>query len=201
MLRSLPRRQPAASRTVAPAILVFLTALGGGCGGGSGPPDPRALVAELTSGDAEQSAAARLQLISLGEPAAPALGDVVRNGTPAHRILAATTLWGMGARGRAAVPDLARALESPDTELRVTCAMALESMGPAAQAAVPALASALEDREQRVRQAAVKALGAIGPAAGAALPALEREIQRESWPEAEEAVRRIRERDPSGAGR
>ena len=74
--------------------------------------------------------------------------------------------------------------------------MALENMGPAARDAVPALAKAVRDPARSVRQAAVKALGAIGPEASPALPALDRAIQRESWPEAEEAVRRIR----GGAG-
>jgi HEAT repeat protein len=108
----------------------------------------------------------------------------------------------MGVRGRAAVPDLAASLRDADPELRVTCAMALENMGPAARDAVPALGRALRDRERRVRQAAVKALGAIGPDASPALPALEQEIKRESWPEAEEAIRRIRGgASSSGAGR
>jgi HEAT repeat protein len=61
---------------------------------------------------------------------------------------------------------------------------------------VPALAKALGDREPGVRQAAVKALGAVGPGAKAALPALTRALRRGSWPEAEEAVRRIRGLDP-----
>jgi len=59
-----------------------------------------------------------------------------------------------------------------------------------------ALAKALGDREPGVRQAAVKALGAVGPGAKAALPALTRALRRGSWPEAEEAVRRIRGLDP-----
>jgi hypothetical protein len=42
----------------------------------------------------------------------------------------------------------------------------------------------------------VKALGAVGPGAKAALPALTRALRRGSWPEAEEAVRRIRGLDP-----
>jgi len=172
------------------------------CGDRSGPPDVDGMVADLVSGDQKKSGDARLQLISLGEPAAPALGELLRNGAPRERLLAATTLWGMGVRGRAAVPDLAVGLQDPDPELRVTCAMALENMGPAARDAAPALGRALRDRERRVRQAAVKALGAIGPDARPALPALEREIKRQSWPEAEEAVRRIRGgASSSGAGR
>jgi HEAT repeat protein len=172
------------------------------CGDRTGPPDLDGMVADLVSGDQKKSGDARLRLISLGEPAAPALAELLRNGAPPERLLAATTLWGMGARGRAAVPDLASALKDPDLELRVTCAMALENMGPAARDAVPALVRALRDRERRVRQAAVKALGAIGPEASPALPVLDREIKRESWPEAEEAVRRIRGgARPSGSGR
>jgi HEAT repeat protein len=162
-----------------------------GCGRGDAPPDPAALVADLTSGDEKKSGAARLALISVGEPATPALVDLLRNGSPRERVLGATTLWGMGARGAAAVPALADALGDDDPELRLASAMALENMGPVARGAAPALADALDDPEQSVRQAAVKALGAMGPAASPALPALEAAIQRESWPEAEEAVRRI----------
>ncbi|MCG6923067.1 MAG: HEAT repeat domain-containing protein [Acidobacteria bacterium] len=195
MLRSLPRRPG-----ILPAAMLALVVVA--CGERAGPPDVAGMIADLTSGDAKKSGEARLQLISLGESAAPALAGLLRNGGPHERVLAATTLWGMGVRGRAAVPDLAAALKDPDPDLRVTCTMALENMGPAARDAVPALARALNDRERSVRQAAVKALGAIGPAASPALPALEREIKRESWPEAEEAVRRIREgASSSEAGR
>jgi hypothetical protein len=42
----------------------------------------------------------------------------------------------------------------------------------------------------------VKALAAIGPPAQDALPALLRVLRRGSWPEAEEAVRRIRSQQP-----
>jgi len=42
----------------------------------------------------------------------------------------------------------------------------------------------------------VKALGAIGPGARGALPALTRALRRGSWPEAQEAVRRIRGLEP-----
>ena len=189
VLRSLPAR-----RAAVPALLCVLSLAA--CGDRSSGPDLPALVADLKSPDEEKSGQARLELISLGEVAVPALVDLLETGEPRDRILAATTFWGMGARAASAAPTLASALEDSDPELRVACAMALENMGPAAREAVPALVRALGDPERPVRQAAVKALGAIGPQASSALPALDRAIQRESWPEAEEAVRRIR----GGAG-
>ncbi len=159
-------------------------------------PDVGQLLAELRGTDPQASGRARLELLKLGEPAVPALSEMLRSGTPAERIAAANTLWGMGQRAGAAAPDLALALAEPDAVLRVAVAMALENMGEAAAPAVPALARALSDRDVRVRQAAVKALGAMGPAAHDALPALTRKLRRESWPEAEEAVRRIRGQKP-----
>jgi len=154
------------------------------------------LLAELQGGDPQASGQARLKLLKLGEPAVPALAEMLRSGTPAERVTAANTLWGMGRRARAAVPDLAATLADPDAELRVAAAMALENMGDAAAPAVPALTKAITDRDKKVRQAAVKALGAIGPLATAALPVLTRALRRQSWPEAEEAVRRIRGLEP-----
>jgi HEAT repeat protein len=159
-------------------------------------PDPRQLIADLRSPDAQKSGQARLQLITLGEPVVPALAEMLRSGSPAERIAAANTLWGMGPRAAAAVPDLAAALADADPGLRVAAAMALENMGPAAAGAVPALVKGVADRQPAVRQASVKALGAVGPAASAALPALTRALRRGSWPEAEEAVRRIRGLEP-----
>jgi HEAT repeat protein len=178
------------------SLLVVLSIALPGCRAKDRPPTADELIADLRSGDAEKSGRARLQLITLGEPVVGALAEMLRSGTPAERIAAANTLWGMGTRARAAADDLAVALADADPELRVAAAMALESMGAAAETAVPALAKALGDPDARVRQAAVKALGAIGPAARAALPTLTRALRRGAWPEAEEAVRRIRGLEP-----
>ena len=161
------------------------------------PPDLRALIAQLKSPEPEKSGRARLELITQGEAAVPALVEMLRGGDPREQMLAATTLWGMGPRAATAVPDLAAVLALPDPELRLTAAMAFETIGPAASAAVPGLVKALSDRDRRVRQAAVKALGSIGPAARAALPALTARLKRGSWPEAEEAVLRIRGQEAS----
>lgn len=179
--------------------LSLVAAILPGCRAKEKPPDPAQLVGDLRSPDAEKSGRARVLLITLGEPAVPAVTGLLRSGTPAERILAANTLWGMGARAGAAVPDLAAALADPDPDLRVASAMALENMGPAAAPAVPGLTKALVERETRVQQAAVKALGAIGPDARDALPTLIRLLRRASWPEGEEAVRRIRGLEPGAA--
>jgi HEAT repeat protein len=177
----------------------LLAAALAGCRAKQKPPEPGQLVAELRGSDAEKSGRARLQLITLGEAAVPAVTELLRSGTTAERITAANTLWGMGPRAQAAVPDLVEALADPDPSLRMAAAMALENMGAAAEAAVFALAQALGDREPGVRQAAVKALGAMGPAAHGALPALTRALRRGSWPEAQEAARRIRGLEPGAA--
>ena len=116
------------------SLLALLLVALPGCRAKEKAPDPKQLVADLRSPDAEKSGRARLLLITLGEPAVPALAELLRSGTPAERIAAANTLWGMGARARAAVPDLAAALADPDPALRVAAAMALENMGAAAEA-------------------------------------------------------------------
>jgi HEAT repeat protein len=186
-------------RKAAVAASLVVAALLPGCRKKEAAPDPNQLIAELRGSDPEKRGRARLLLLTMGEPAVPGLVEMLRSGTDAERVAAVNTLWGMGARARAAVPDLADALAEQDPALRVAAAMALESMGPAAEGAVAALSRALGDRDAGVRQAAVKALGAIGPAARPALPALTRALRRASWPEAEEAVRRIRGLAPGTA--
>ncbi|HVO13271.1 MAG TPA: HEAT repeat domain-containing protein [Vicinamibacteria bacterium] len=178
--------------TVLAAGLVLLVS---GCRAKERPPDVDRLMADLRSDDPQRSGAARLELIRLGEPAVPALSRLLRSGSASERIAAANALWAMGPRARGAVADLALALGDPDATLRLSVAMALQNLGAAAAPAVPALVRALEDRDPAVRQAAVRAIAAVGPGASAALPALTRALKRGSWPEAEEAVRRIRGSD------
>ncbi len=183
-----------AAALVATSALLALPA----CRRQAGPPDVAGLIAALQGPDVQKRGQARLALIAAGEQAAPALAAMLRTGAPADRLTAANILWGMGPRGRVATPELAQALDDGEPALQLAAVMALENIGPGAEAAVPALVRALGERRDRaVRQTAAKALGAIGPGAREALPALTRELRRESWPEAEEAVRRIRGGAPS----
>jgi HEAT repeat protein len=158
-------------------------------------PDVEGLIADLKGMDEEKRGAANLKIITAGEPFVPELIAMLQGPDPVHRAQAASTLYGMGARGRAAVPALAVLLSDEDKELRIAAAMALENMGPAAAEAVPALTTALKDKEGRVRQRAAIALGNIGPAARPAVPALG---EAAKWdpvrPAAEEAIRKIQAR-------
>jgi HEAT repeat protein len=176
------------------AGLVLLTACGGGKDTGADlAARIAALMVELKSPDQEVSGRANLALIRIGEPAAPAVAELLKSDESRLRLLAATTLWGMGSKGKAAVPALATALADEDMDVRVASAMALENMGPDAKDAMPALIRALKDREGRVRQWAAKALGKIGPAAKDAVPALVEASKYDPIrPAVEEAISQIR---------
>jgi HEAT repeat protein len=159
------------------------------------PPDPTALVEKLKSADSQVSGAASLDLIRLGEPAVPALTELLRDPDPARRALAARTFWGMGAKAGGAASALGQALADSETPVRVGAAMALDNMGPAAAPAVAALAKALRDPSLEVRQWAARALGSIGPAAESAVPALERAARHDGvLASAEESIQKIRTR-------
>jgi HEAT repeat protein len=151
------------------------------------------LLSRLKSEDTNVSGEANLALIRVGEPAVPGLVEMLRGTDTRLRKTAATTLWGLGAKGKEAVPVLAEMLSDPDPELRLAAAMALDNMGPAAAGAVDALVKALRDPEGEVRQWSAKALGHIGPAATSAIPALSRAAKADPVrPTMEEAIRQIR---------
>ncbi|HEY7512095.1 MAG TPA: HEAT repeat domain-containing protein [Vicinamibacteria bacterium] len=150
-------------------------------------------IEQLKSPDAQASGNAARQLIDVGEPAVPALAELLKDGEPRVRRAAASTLWGLGRRMGPAVPALAETLRDPDPEVRLSAAMALESAGEHAGAAVPALVAALKDPEANVRLYACKALGAAGPSARSAIPALVEAAKIDFLRgSAEEALRRIR---------
>jgi HEAT repeat protein len=187
---------PATRRDRAAALAACLAlASAAGCKSRPKGPDVPALIADLKGEDQEKKGKASLKLIEVGEPAGPALAEMLKSENPAHRLTAASTLFGMGPKGRAAVPALAEALSDPDRDLRIAAAMAMESIGPDAAEAVPALVKALQDKEGLVRQRAVIALGSIGPAASTAIPAL---VEAGKWDpvrgHVDEAIAKIRAR-------
>jgi HEAT repeat protein len=164
------------------------------CRSRSSAPDIAALVRDLQSLDSEVAGKANLALIRVGEPATPQIAELLKSEDPRLRQTAATTLWGMGAKGRAAVPDLATTVtEDAEPSVRLSAAMALGSIGPDAKDGVPALVRALKDRDTEVRLQAAKALGAIGPAAQDAIPALSQAAKNDGVRSAaEEAILQIR---------
>ena len=85
------------------SLLALLLVALPGCRKKETAPDPKQLIADLRGPDAEKSGRARLLLITLGEPAVPDLAELLRSGSPAERMAAANTLWGMG-RARARRP-------------------------------------------------------------------------------------------------
>lgn len=173
----------------------LLALAGSACRAPESPANVASLIEDLKSTDEEKSGKANLALIKVGEPAVPAVLELLQSGDPRLRSLALLNFWGMGEKAKAAVPALVQALADPDVEIRNGAALALANMGPAAQDAVPALITALGDSDRRVRQTSVKALGGIGPAAAPAIPVITRALKRGSWPEAEEAIRKIQGRD------
>lgn len=160
--------------------------------------DVPALIADLKSGNPEAAGKANLALVRIGEPAVPALVELLSGDDVQLRGVAAATLWAMGPKAKAAVPALAAALSDADLDVRLGSAMALEAIGPDAKDAVPALIRALKDKEGRVRQWAAKALGKIGPAARQALPALAEASKLDGIrPAAEEAIGQIKSGQPA----
>ena len=143
-----------------------------GCSRGSKGPDVQALVSDLRSPKESVRGAAGVKLIEVGEPAAPAVAELLKDPDPHMRHVGATTLWSMGVKARPAVGPLAEALSDESGEVRVAAGMALQGLGPAGEPAVPALRKALKDKDGAVAREAAKALGNIGPAAAAAIPDL-----------------------------
>ena len=173
-------------------LLAAVVMLGSSCGPRTPEVDYSTLIKKLSSNDELVRGKATTDLITIGEPAVPAIVPLLSDPEARIRRTAATTLWGMGVKARQAVPQLAAALSDSDASVRASAAMALGSIGPEARNAVPALIGALRDRDGNVRLWAVKALGEIGPAAEGAVPALKRMAKDEFLgPAIEETIRKL----------
>ena len=139
---------------------------------------------------------APLALRKIGEPAVPALAEMLSEPNKEVRRRAIGTLVGMGPKAGAAVPAVVQALEDSESSIRQMAALTLGQIGSAAGEVVPALTTALKDPDPPVRGAAAQSLGNLR--AQEALPALEealkdpnKGVQRASL----QAIARIRGRE------
>jgi len=101
------------------------------------------------------------RLMEIGEPAVPALIDLmVDHGIPV-RGDAFNALANLGPRAASGVPRLTRLLDDKNVQLRSYAAWILGSIGSAAEPAVPKITALLQDTSGHVREVAARALGEI----------------------------------------
>jgi HEAT repeat protein len=101
------------------------------------------------------------RLHEIGEPAVPALVELVQHDHYRVRGDALTTLTNLGPRAASAVPQLIGILNGNQPELRSGAARILGAIGPAARPAEPSLTPLLRDPDPQLRQAAADALAQI----------------------------------------
>jgi HEAT repeat protein len=123
----------------------------------------------LNSDRDERRTDAYRRLREIGEPAVPALLDLLRHRNISVSSDAFNALANMGPRAAGAVPELRRLLDGDDPELRRDAASLLGRIGPAAEPTVPSLAKLLEHPDKRLREVAGRSLGLIGGAGHVAL--------------------------------
>jgi HEAT repeat protein len=147
------------------------------------PEDVPRLIQSLAQDDEKEWGRSVYLLAGIGEAAAPALADALKDPDPRVRRGAARALRDMSWRAHAVTPQLAEALTSDDVEVRQYAAEALGhcSREPADVAVtVPALAVALDDVDRKVRFNAASALSWValnnGPQAAGAIPVLEKAL-------------------------
>src|SRR5688500_6339265 len=83
------------------------------------------------------------RLREIGEPAVPALVELMRGSNHAVNHDAVNALYALGARAGSAVAELEKMLRGDDADLRMSAAMILGAIGAAATPAVPALTEML----------------------------------------------------------
>jgi HEAT repeat protein len=106
---------------------------------------------------------AKQALMSIGEPAVPALIDALKDPSEDVRRWSLEALWTIGPAAKAAIPAVLERMEEED--LRACAIGVLDSMGAKEPAVVDALRKALADPNPEVRDAAADALRNLGPAA------------------------------------
>jgi HEAT repeat protein len=111
-------------------------------------------------------------LTGIGAPAAPALAEVLTNGTRKVRIQIAGHVYRLGTNADLIVPALLVSMEDEEFEVRDGAAAALLQLEPSI--AVPALTEALNNSNHSVRFRAVQGLGKLGSFATDSAPAVAR---------------------------
>jgi uncharacterized protein (TIGR02996 family) len=97
----------------------------------------------------------------IGEPAVPALAELLKHHRPRVRAQAVFCLRRIGQRAKAAVPALLEALKDPDDRVREQIARALKDIGLPKGAETAALRDALADGRDTVRRIASQLLGSM----------------------------------------
>jgi HEAT repeat protein len=122
-----------------------------------------------SSGKGDRRRTAFGHLSEIGEPAIPALVDLVRKHDGPVRSGALDVLAKMGPRATSAIPELIEMLNDGPTDLRLHVAWALGRIGPSAEPAVPSLTPLLRHPDPKLRYAAAQALAQIGGSGHVAL--------------------------------
>lgn len=108
------------------------------------------------------------RLVEIGEPAVPALVDLLESeGQPVSGD-ALNALAALGPRARSAVPHLATLLSQGTRAQRIDAMLILGKIGPAASSSIPAITKALNDPDPRVARVAGMALANFRVAESAA---------------------------------
>lgn len=109
------------------------------------------------------------RLSEIGEPAVPALLELLKENRIPVSGDAFNALANLGPRARSAVPELRKILKQGKRESQRRAAWILGTIGPAAEPAVPDLAPLMRHADPRLREVTAEALGKIGGAGQAAL--------------------------------
>jgi HEAT repeat protein len=133
-------------------------------------PDALAAVPTLRDGQDENVWMAAV-LQQMGDPAAVALGESLKDPDPIVRFNAARALQHVGPHTKAALPALTAALSDSDPEVREAVYVAIRQIGPEANQTL--LEALRQEGKAASRAEIIGALGKFGPQAAVAIPDLE----------------------------
>ena len=117
-------------------------------------------------------AAAKIELVHLGEKALPSLTKSLGDSEPRIQIQSLHALAVLGPAGRGAVPAVIGFLEGKDADMRIQAINTLGVIGVKDPAAIAAVIRLMSDPEASVRSAAVTTLYNLDAGSDVALPAL-----------------------------